>query len=119
MKDGVEVDEQVDVEEQTGSGDELLKTEEVPKQDPIASAIDKLVLRISDIAFSAITFIPKAARWQIDQLKKTSKEIQRNFEVYEGGDDSIKAAALKNIIVLDKNYKRFEKSERLVAVSSG
>ena len=86
---------------------------EAPKKktEPIAAAIDKLILRATDIGFSAATFIPKAEKWQIDQLKKYANEVEKVAELFDGDDEATRAYALKKYYIADRNFWRIEKSE--------
>lgn len=81
------------------------------KIDPIAEAIDKLILRASDICFSALTFIGSAEKWQIDQLKKHSKEINKYGDLLESEDDATRASALKHYFKAYSTFNRVKKSE--------
>lgn len=87
------------------------KEKKEKKIDPIAEAIDKLILRASDICFSAVTFISKAEKWQIEQLKKHVKEINKSSDLLDSDDEAIRAAALKHFFIADYNFKRIKKSE--------
>src|SRR6266545_790017 len=79
--------------------------------DPIAAAIDKLILRATDIWFSIFEFIPKAEKWQIDQLKKYNKEIKKLLKDIYIDKDELEAYAITRFITLDQSYTRIEKSE--------
>lgn len=87
--------------------------------DPIASAIDKLILRATDIWFSIFEFIPKAEKWQIDQLKKYSKEIRNLLKNNDMDNDETEAYAIAKFIALDKSYIRVEKSEVVKVLEIG
>jgi len=102
--------------EQTESSiDEKKKSNEnksiVDKLDPITEAIDKLILRAADICFSAVTFISKAEKWQIDQLKKYAKEIKKSGELLDNEDEATRVTALKHFFIADYNFKRIKKSK--------
>lgn len=87
--------------------------------DPIAAAIDKLILRVTDIWFSIFEFIPKAEKWQIDQLKKYSREIKKLLKNSDLNDDKTEAYAITKFIALDKSYKRIDKSEVVKVLEIG
>jgi hypothetical protein len=109
--------------------DEVIDSKEVAKEDdhtavesaenseteqkiePIAEAIDKLILRASDICFSAVTFISAAEKWQIEQLKKYSKELNKYGDLLESDDDTTQASALKHYFIAQLNFNRIKKSE--------
>lgn len=82
-----------------------------PKIRPIAEAVDKLILRASDICFSALTFIASAEKWQIDQLKKYSKDLNKFSDLLESDDDTTQASALKHYFNALTNFNRIKKSE--------
>lgn len=107
-------DEPVIVQENRNEPECVKKT-----ADPIASAIDKLVLRATDIWFSIFEFIPKAEKWQIDQLKKYSKEIRKLLKNNDMDNDETEAYAITKYIALDKSYIRVEKSEVVKVLEIG
>jgi hypothetical protein len=96
---------------ETSANDDQEPINEKHQAEPIAEAIDKLALRASDICFSAITFIASAEKWQIDQLKKHSKEVNRYGNLIESDDDTIRASALKHLLKSLYKFNRIKKSE--------
>lgn len=103
--------EEENTNEESELTDEIDNEVVAKKLDQIASAIDKFVFRALDISFSATTFIPKAAKWKIDNLNKYYKEMQKNILLLEDTDEITRVVAFKNFIEADFNIKRIDRSD--------
>lgn len=113
-KDKTIADEVTDEKEEA-----LIENSDIKPVDPIAAAVDKLILRVTDIRFSVVTFISHAAKWQIDQLKKHSKEIKKFGKILDQEDPATEAYASKCLMIAFSNYERIEKSEIVQTLEIG
>jgi len=94
------------------------KTED-EKPHAIALAIDSFILRVSDISFGASTFIPKAAKWKIDQIEANQEIISENLYFIDSENEIDNVIAMSNIVEASKKLDRVEHSELVGTLSIG
>lgn len=101
-------------------------SEDAPKPPhPIAAAIDKLVLRVSDVRQSLRQFIPQAAKWHLKEVKRWEKEMEtymKRLDLNDAGepqDSPELAVTIKGLFDASAKLERLEKSEMLEILATG
>jgi len=110
-------DKILDGEAHSGSAAKGASSEGGRPANAMAAAIDKFLLRTTDIWFSAFEFIPKAHKWKVQQLTKLHKEIKKVIDNKEVGD--LDAPAITKLLQLDFSFRRVDKSEVATVLELG